>query len=266
MAIIRTDLWLTEHFYEPEQICKKLKEVFHPLTTIEIFEFLLEKGMYKPSILTYKDFQQLKSLNIWGLVEKYFYYYRKKWNGPDITIYIFPLNHSLFSSLTKNGFTFKDKMLLFLSPNINFQEINALFVHEYHHACRIHRLDRSLENFSLLDSIIMEGLAEFAVYDYCGDKFVADWCKRYSEKELVNFWKIFFHDHHQIAMNHPLHDQLLYGKKNLPPFIGYALGFGIVKNYRDKYNSKTNEMFSLDAREIAKPFLQKVGKDFKINE
>ena len=48
------------------------------------------------------------------------------------------------------------------------QELQALFAHEYNHVCRIHIL-KTLDEMTLLDSLILEGLAEDAVKDLYGE-------------------------------------------------------------------------------------------------
>ena len=54
-------------------------------------------------------------------------------------------------------------MFLFLTPSLAEKELEALIVHEYHHICRLKILAKPYHEFTLLDSILMEGFAEYAV-------------------------------------------------------------------------------------------------------
>ena len=49
MGIIQTDQWLEEDFIDPTRICKKLLPVFHGQDEEEIYQQVLNFGMYKPS-------------------------------------------------------------------------------------------------------------------------------------------------------------------------------------------------------------------------
>ena len=125
----------------------------------------MEFGMYKPMKVTRNIFEHMKSNNSWALTEKIFQFYSEKWDGPDIPIYLFPISQhaNFFSRRTENlkgGVSFPDKMFLFVSDKLNTKELEALFVHEYHHVCRLNHQSKKFEEYTLLDSIIIEGLAE----------------------------------------------------------------------------------------------------------
>lgn len=256
MPVIRTDRWLDEQFFHPYRLCEPLKAHFENLDPPGIYQFLAEKGMYKPSGLTFQDFVRLKEMKVWDRADKYLDHFRKRWKGPDIPVYIFPANHSLFSPLVlKNGYTLPGAMFLFLTPQEDGKELKALFVHEYHHAARLHRLGRKTETFTLLDSLVMEGLAEHAVSDSCGEKYVARWMRRYTEKQIAKLWEKYFRANLRLKTGDPGHDRLLYGMRGVPPMAGYAVGFAIVKACREKLRCRTDEMIAMSAERIAEPFL-----------
>lgn len=89
----------------------------------------------------------------------------------------------------KSGLAFKDKLFLFLSDQNSDNEIRALLVHEYNHVCRLAKNGKQEENYVLLDSIILEGLAENAVRELVGEEYLAKWTSYYTEGQLNQMWK-----------------------------------------------------------------------------
>ena len=69
--------------------------------------------MYRPNAAARKDFSILKSEKIWAKVQKMYTHYRKKWDGPELPIFIFPAKTGLFSRPKKNGYTFKENCFIF---------------------------------------------------------------------------------------------------------------------------------------------------------
>ena len=70
--------------------------------------------------MTKEIFNSMKETNVWEEVERIFQEYKRKWRGPDIPIYLFPIGQqrSFFSrqeEKVKGGVSYPDKMFLFLS-------------------------------------------------------------------------------------------------------------------------------------------------------
>lgn len=76
-----------------------------------------------------------------------------------------------------------------MSDQNSDNEIRALLVHEYNHVCRLAKNDKQEENYILLDSIILEGLAENAVRELVGEEYLAKWTSYYTEGQLNQMWK-----------------------------------------------------------------------------
>jgi uncharacterized protein YjaZ len=192
--------------------------------------------------------------NAWEQVKKYFEYYQRKWSGPNIPIFLFPLETSkgffIRQNNTKSGVSYLDKMFLFISDLEDPKDLEALFVHEYHHVCRLRKLKKSIEDYTLLDSLIIEGLAEYAVLINCGKNYLAEWCKRYSKKELQMFWNAFLKRNLDIRKSEKAHDNLLYGGGRYPQLLGYAVGFAIVEYYYKNNTYDTKLSFSLPAAQL----------------
>jgi uncharacterized protein YjaZ len=253
MGIIRTDKWLEEEFDRPIKICEKLLPVFNGQSPSKVYNQLTNFGMYRASRRTEEIFNSMKENMVWEEVEDIFREYKKKWGGPDVPIYLFPIeqNRSLFfrqEDKLKGGVSYPDKMFLFLSDKITSPELEALFVHEYHHICRLNKETKKFSDYTLLDSIIIEGLAEYSVLVHCGRNYLADWCRMYSGAELDDYWGKFLEGNLNIKKNERKHDDLLYGAGRIPKLLGYAAGFKIVEDYYRQNHYSTKLSFTLPAK------------------
>ncbi|MBL5769258.1 hypothetical protein B5V88_16725 [Heyndrickxia sporothermodurans] len=245
-GVVRTDAWLEDIIDQPEEICKKIDPAVKNARAY--YDYLLFFGMYRPSKMSKVIFKQLKTANAWEKINEFYKKYKKLWNGPEINIYILPingLNRSLIRQTNgKSGVTFKEKMILFLGPTEDLKEWESLFVHEYNHATRMSYMSGDPLNYSLLDSLILEGLAEYAVEHYCGEKYLAPWTRAYSDKLLKRFWNSDFKDRLTIKKKDPTHDNLLFGRKFVPTMMGYAIGYKIISEYSKNNIYSIGEMFS----------------------
>lgn len=235
MGIERTDLWLKEDFDQPLVLIKKLKHLFGELGDQEIYAYLQNFGMYKPNFSTEQTFKEFEKENMWEILNELYLKYRKAWSGPDVPIFLFPINgnNGLFTRKTKrkSGVSFQDKMFIFLSQVDDIKDVEALFVHEYHHVCRLNKLNKNIEEYTLLDSMVMEGLAECAVLKYCGKEYLAKWCSLYSDEQLTTWWEKYLVTRLTTKKNEQIHNDLLFGKKRFPDLLGYAVGYKLVQQY-----------------------------------
>lgn len=248
MGVVRTDIWLEEDFSEPVKICNHLIKAFEDLNEEEIYWLLVEKGMYRPNHITRQSFNSLKQTNIWGKMARLENLYRKSWNGPSIPIYIFPSQQSLFERrIAKTGYTYPDKIFLFIGQWKDFKEVEALFVHEYHHATRLKKTKKPIEQHTLLDSLIMEGLAEHAVGERCGERYVSHWCKTYEDSLLQSLLEKHYLPNLKLKINEERHHNLLFGKGLQKPMLGYAIGYFLVMKYCKNRNCAINDLLSIPA-------------------
>ena len=254
MGIVRTDKWMKDDFDRPIDICKKLVPYFNGQSETSIYSELMNYGMYKPSRASSSNLNFMDQHDLWKKVEHIFLQYKQKWSGPDIPIFLFPLAQSggffVRQDNLKSGVSYPDKMFLFISKLEDLKELEALFVHEYHHVCRLRKLNKKMKDYTLLDSLIFEGLAEYAVLKNCGNNYLAKWCKRYSKRDLLEFWDALLKGYLDLRKSEPAHDKLLYGGGKYPILVGYAVGFAIVEYYYNdqKYNTKLS--FSLPASDF----------------
>jgi uncharacterized protein YjaZ len=251
MGIVKTYEWLEKDYRDPVKVCEKLVPYYKNKTGTEIYKQLLEYGMYQPSRQTWDIIETMNNEKTWAQIKGYYEKYQKKWSGPDIPIFLFPLNQSrgLFkrSEKGKSGVSFPDKMFLFLSDLDDPKELESLFVHEYHHVCRLNKLKGNMDEYTLLDSMIIEGLAEYEVLKSCGEKYLAKWCKMYSEKEMEGLWERYLSDSLNSKKKERIHDYLLYGHGRIPRLLGYAAGFLLVQKYFTKSQYSTKRSFSIPA-------------------
>lgn len=251
MGVVRTDKWLEKKFDDPVEICQAFMETFGEKKPANIYHYLMRFGMYRPNRRTYEEYKKLLELNCWETAERIFQKYRKKWKGLDIPVYIFPAaaSNSFFDNgkSEKSGVAFKDKLFLFIPPLEDEKEIEALIVHEYHHTCRLNRQKKHIKDFTLLDSIVLEGLAEHAVAVYCGSSYQAKWCDYYTKKEISKYWKQFLQKNLEVKKNEKLHDEILFGNKGYPNMIGYAVGCEMIAMFNEKYKLTANDTFILES-------------------
>lgn len=251
MGVEKTDIWLKDSFEHPTEMCKRMSKFQKKIELERFYQYLVQFGMYRPNSESKRVYEELKKVGIWEKVQTIYEKYKKDWNGPEVPIYIFPIDMGsrfLFkSNHSKSGVSFQDKIFLFLSNLEDSQELEALFIHEYHHVCRMKGLNKPLNDYTLLDSIIMEGLAEDAVHEHLGKKYVANWSRELTNEQFHHFWNKYIKKHLSIKKNDSLHDHLLFGKGFVPKMLGYTCGYHVIRKYRKQ------EHFSKKASFVSEP-------------
>jgi len=245
MGIVRTDKWMEEaNSSLDHQIIEHLD-----LPDRSLLTDLHQNGMAIFNWNAIRTFNKMKQDKIWEQVESFFKKYRKEWAGPDVPVFLFPARSNLLWRGQKSGLAFKNMVFLFTPYELETADLEALFVHEYHHACRLHRLASSCNN-TLLDTVVMEGLAEKAVEEYCGHDHLAPWITRYSDDLLQKLLSEFYQPNFKINNQDQEHRELLYGSRSIPRMAGYAIGYYIVDQYARKYKKKTRDMFALTSEKF----------------
>lgn len=254
MGIVETNKWLEEHFDDPLEICQKVLQE-ERANAKDFYRYLVKFGMYKPNKQSRETFELLQKNNVWKSVAAILKKYKTKWRGPDIPIFIFPMSERsqlfLRTNPNKSGLSFRDKLFLFLTSDINEQEIEALFVHEYHHVCRINRSKKEISDFTLLDSIILEGLAEYAVEECCGKEYLGKWCHLYSKEQIEQYSIKYLAKNLSLKKDTRKHDQLLFGGGNNPVLLGYAAGYAIVSEYKKSHSLSLKDTFTIGSEQFA---------------
>lgn len=256
MTVINTDKWLHESLDNPIEMCERLEKNFIGVSSNEIYQHLVMHGMYQQPLDDGKELiKELQEKDTWETVQKAESRLRKKWGGPNIPIFIFPAdskNRNLSRNFNgKSGLAFADKIFLFVSPHNSESEIHALFTHEYNHTCRLTKYEKDEDDYVLLDTIILEGLAEAAVLEQLGDEYTAKWTTYYSDDELKRIWQRLILPASRLPKHHHRHQKILYGKYFYPKMAGYAVGYYLVNKYMEKNDLKSKELLVISSEEIA---------------
>jgi uncharacterized protein YjaZ len=246
---------MEEDFSDPLKMCAEILQGEEE-NAAPFYQYLQNFGMYKPNARSRQVFEELKKHDIWVKVDSLHQQYRKKWNGPEIPVYIFPMNAAqrrlMLNGNGKSGVSFKDKMFLFLTPLDDEGELKALFVHEYHHICRMRMQKKNIRDYTLLDSIVLEGLAEHAVAKECGERYIGKWSAKYSRRELEFFWEKYLSGNLSVKKGHRLHDVLLFGSGRYPGLMGYAMGYEIISQYKSNKSFTAKASFETLSEEFTK--------------
>ncbi|MEH6942081.1 DUF2268 domain-containing protein [Bacillus sp. JJ722] len=252
MAVENTREWMEEHNNSPLKLCSKLTSYFGDITEEEIYKYLQGFGMYTSGSKVESDLKSLIKEDVWSHIGSLFNSYRKAWNGADIPIFIIPHRKQSFFSKGhhKSGLAFTDKLFLFISPKTNKNDREALFIHEYHHVCRLSSQEKKIDTYTIADSCVLEGFAEYTVQSIKGKSYLAPWTKQYSIEFLDRFWNVHFDENLTVTRKDKKHDQIMYGKGKYPPMIGYCMGYYLVDTYMKSNPFSVKESFRLSPKAI----------------
>lgn len=241
-----------------ELLCNPLKVIFQKRTTEEIHLELLRNGLFDPfeALGMSATLKALEQQNVWGILQKEFEKLQSLWNGPDIPIYIYPLtkHRPIIDGIEvkKNGVAYNGVIFLFISPELVETELKAMFAHEYHHICRLSSIKKAPQEITLIDSLIIEGMAEWEVEKLYGEAVLSPWTKRFSFEELKEPWKKYFTSNLYL-LGVENHYSFLYGDESLelPRWIGYCIGYRIIESYINNVGSvKPNILYQISSEKI----------------
>jgi len=279
MSVIDTYLWLSKlsvayvnqsgkipDTLQCTILCAPIVELFPGSSPEELQYELLNYGLFNPSesVGLESRVAKMKNQKYWEHIDLEYQFLKNLWQGPEVSIYIFPITKvdCVDGSPTKNGVAYKSAVFLFLSEELTSEEIRALFAHEYNHICRRNFVGLEPKEITLMDSLIIEGLAEYAVKDLYGEEWLGPWRNLYSFEKVLNIWHTaFIHSIHLKGLEN--HRSFLYGEKesSLPEWIGYSIGYQIVDSYLKNYGPCTTlELFQMSSEELIR------GSDFPIKE
>ncbi|RYG71441.1 Zn-dependent protease [Lentibacillus lipolyticus] len=256
MTVIRTDKWLLHSYKKPAELCQKLKAQFpEDARASDIHQHLIAHGMYQqPPKDDDEWIKNLKEKEIWQIVREEEQKLRKLWHGPDVPIFIFPAdpnNRKLQHEQNgKSGLAFPDKVFLFVSRENSANEIRALFTHEYNHVCRLNSYSKSMNDYRLLDTIVLEGTAENAVRERLGNQYTAGWTAYYPNAQLEKLWKHAVYPNRHAAISSRIHQDILYGHRFFPKMAGYCVGYYLVKNYIEATDVTSVDLLDMEPETI----------------
>ncbi|MCT8140405.1 DUF2268 domain-containing protein [Anaerobacillus sp. CMMVII] len=239
-------------------LCEPIAEHFEEFNATQLHKYFLENGMFYPDAKIHEELKLLEKKRVWEILQTHYDKLRELWGGEDANIYVFPAerrNEIVMKDLKgKMGVSFHHVILLFLTKELTKSEIQALLTHEYNHVCRLATLQKKFHELTLLDSIIIEGLAEVAVELTVGETVLAPWVSMYTKEELLPYWLRV--KRYLDTKGKDKHDRFLYGDysgRGFPKWFGYSAGYLIVKAYLEKNNKITmKDLLKIDTKEILK--------------
>ncbi|MFA9555820.1 DUF2268 domain-containing protein [Evansella sp. AB-rgal1] len=262
MPIIQTRVWL-KHLFEgvSNRGLKKIPPFQRLMSHYPKWEkeewlpFLYQQGML-PIITSTKDEWDSwqKNYPSKGLVS-FYEKIKTDFQGPDVDVFIFPINshnENLEKVLKgKNGISFPDFILLFFHEDVSLSNRKALLLHEYHHACRLYYQKNDEKSVTLLESMLMEGLAEWEVKRNLGERYVTPWMTIYKKDFILTWWKRTLKERMDVRGRKNHLPYLFGGIQGFPKWLGYATGYEIVSSYMEKFPNKTTiELLKIPAKDI----------------
>nr|WP_247739072.1 DUF2268 domain-containing putative Zn-dependent protease [Bacillus sp. 165] len=210
--------------------------------------------MYRPVSGGKEEVEHLQENNIWNEIQTELKHIRKWLRGPDVPIFIFPsdrYNRTIQREYGgKSGLAFPNCIFLFVSSHNKIEEIKAVLTHEYHHVTRLHALQKKEEECTLLDTIIMEGLAEVAVAEWYSEALHAVWVSYYTKQEALWLWRRHLRDNVNVKRGTKQHEKLLNGGNLYPSMLGYCVGYHVVQDCIANSGLNSRELLTMSAEDI----------------
>lgn len=202
---------------------------------------VLEKQLHKMRQLKFETFIQSE---LEGLQEKYP-------SGKPIILELFTLDGNDEFVLDKLGgvsaYTeYNDEMCFIVYPEEKIRStLKSVIAHEFHHHWRIAQLEINEENETLLDRLVLEGLAEHFVRIEYSDEYLGPFKDALTEKEAKSLWDTKFKTH--FFDKGSLTEPFMIGNKEqgLPFWGGYSLGYYLVKWFIEKHRDLSIEELTL---------------------
>lgn len=183
--------------------------------------------------------------NYWETVSTLLRELKKSWAGPDVPVYILPLRRDV----AKNGVSYERGICLLIQPDITQRELQALVTHEYCHSCHRPVLQHPP---TLMDSLVTEGLAEYAVESLYGIDALNTWTTLYSHEEIIRYWAEFVAPKLG-ARGLSQHRALLLGGDGIPVMLGYCAGYRIVQAFLQQQGAHTvKQLLTIRPSEIVR--------------
>jgi uncharacterized protein YjaZ len=262
IGVVRTDKWLNHYTVEwTNRLTPEQKQQWHqrmlitPLQPIfKSANFSLQRhfihlGLISPQEDSEGIINHFKERQYWVTISKHFQRLRNKWKAPDIPIYILPAssNQETIKKLGgKNGLTVDNAIILFLDAGLSDAALKAIITHEFHHQYRIFITKEKEDSISLLESMIMEGLAELAVQKEVGEQHIAPWASIYSLEEMVPLFQQWIEPHlFTKGRGHHLHYLYGGGVEHVPRWLGYCCGYHIVQSALRHFKGRSIEELTI---------------------
>ncbi|WP_053960728.1 DUF2268 domain-containing putative Zn-dependent protease [Sulfobacillus thermosulfidooxidans] len=131
--------------------------------------------------------------------------------------------------------TYQGEISLIIAPlSQSLPTLEAVIAHEYHHHWRIHALHLDEENETLLERMILEGLADHFAEHVVSTHGSMPWTKFLNLADAEKLWPLY---RQQLFVQGKDTSQWLFGSADLglPLWTGYAVGYEIIQSYRESH-------------------------------
>ncbi|EIT86780.1 putative zinc dependent protease [Fictibacillus macauensis ZFHKF-1] len=134
--------------------------------------------------------------------------------------------------------------VVFPAENVR-HTLKSVITHEYHHLWRMSAVGGAEEEETLLDRLILEGLAEHFVKNRLGEHNLGPYKEALTKSEALSLWESTFK--HSLDCSGAATDPFMFGskEKGLPFWGGYAIGFYLIERYMEKNSSLSIEELTL---------------------
>ena len=217
-----------------EQVGKLLQQHFSNIPLAQLIWELKRHGLNCKAESISIDKQWWTVLNDWNS------HLQESWDGPKATTYLLPAH----SVETINAICFENCICLFLHAPLPKEKLKSLLTHEYNHCCRLAQFGLPQ---TVQDYIILEGLAQWAVFELHGEEALDPWAKAFTFKEALDIWdQVDFDSIMDIYA-------VLFGQETnaIPSHFGYTFGFRLVEQYVKKNLGLTSkQLFTVPTNEF----------------
>ncbi|WP_139994824.1 DUF2268 domain-containing putative Zn-dependent protease [Kurthia sp. Dielmo] len=138
-----------------------------------------------------------------------------------------------------------------IENKVNSKYIKSICIHEYQHILR-NFIGKPKNSKTLLDVLIDEGCSEAFVESILGGRFVGNWATNLTPDELKTYLAL-YEDKLDITDVYEI-QKIMYGNQlDIPLWLGYSLGYAIVKSYMENQSYKDldfTDLIKLDPYEV----------------
>lgn len=139
---------------------------------------------------------------------------------------------------------------VFLADNFEIDDLERTIAHELNHTIYYYHHFDSFGSYTLLDQMVIEGLAEHFVEEVL-DVSPAPWSKALTDDMAQSIFGEIEEQLH--STDEELHLSVMYGDERFAKWSGYSLGYKIVAGYRKQRPSVTwEDLMRIDSIEILK--------------
>ena len=261
----KTDRWIKKYIKEAEEnnantsdriklqqdyVINPLLPYFNGANTMEIQQHLYQFGLFIPHKNEKDKIVRWLKKDFKSHVQKIYQYLQSKWDGPSPSIFILPSNEEnrelsiLFNG--SSGLSYPDKLFLFLPVDATTKQLAALFIHEYSHVCRLHHLYKENQEMTILDAIILEGIAEVIVRKKLGKDAGNQYIRKLDNDVFERYWNRWIKGKEATKRHDHLHDKIMSGSHSIPKNLGYLLGYHLVNQYAEENSISMKKLLYLE--------------------